>query len=314
MLDYDETNPNYYLSIGMFTYPFYLLQQKWGMEEAYGLYIAAARNCWAPTMNHTQLAQCLKQQAALISTEKEADVVAAFKVVKIKLFDEGVLSHYQFTKSKLRTQFTDGSDINNHVSKWLWDFGDGQTSTEKNPQHTYASSGDYRVKLTIENSGGYKDDLTRSVSVTDQYCRITAGYPAKNDIAEVIINGTVLNFDANEWDYSATPIALTGPNNKTLSLNIEGVSSDVVEETIKWTVWLDINDDGLYSRDEIIIEEPIAEDLPYGVEISKDLSDFIADANVTAGEAKFVRIIGEHTLVDACSSAVGEAFDIRVVW
>jgi len=31
---------------------------------------------------------------------------------------------------------------------YLWEFGDGQTSTEQNPQHVYASSGLYSVKLT----------------------------------------------------------------------------------------------------------------------------------------------------------------------
>ena len=32
---------------------------------------------------------------------------------------------------------------------WLWDFGDGQTSTEKNPSHTYTRSGSYNVSLTV---------------------------------------------------------------------------------------------------------------------------------------------------------------------
>jgi gliding motility-associated-like protein len=35
----------------------------------------------------------------------------------------------------------------------LWDFGDGTTSTEQNPTHTYADRGDYPVTLTVTNSG-----------------------------------------------------------------------------------------------------------------------------------------------------------------
>ena len=319
MLDYDDTNPNNYLSIGMFTYPFYLLQQKWGMEEAYGLYIAAARNCWTATMNHTQLAQCLKQQAALISAEKEADVVTAFKVVKIKLFDEGVLSHYQFVKTKLHTQFTADSRSTNQVSKWLWNFGDGETSTEQKPQHTYASSGNYSVKLTTEDIEGYKDDFTRKVSVTDQYCKITAGYEPSNDIGEAIINAIDLNFNADEWNYSATPIPLTGLNNRTLNLDIAGASNTAIDETIEWNVWLDINDDGFYTVDEIVKTITVAIGQPYGVSTSIDLSTFIAAANETAVEGqplieRYMRIIGEHTMVGACSSAVGEAFDVKVTW
>lgn len=36
----------------------------------------------------------------------------------------------------------------------LWDFGDGQTSTETNPRHTYATAGKYPVTLTATNAGG----------------------------------------------------------------------------------------------------------------------------------------------------------------
>ncbi len=34
---------------------------------------------------------------------------------------------------------------------YLWDFGDGQTSTETSPAHTYAANGDYTVRLTLAN-------------------------------------------------------------------------------------------------------------------------------------------------------------------
>ncbi|RMG86397.1 MAG: PKD domain-containing protein [Bacteroidetes bacterium] len=48
--------------------------------------------------------------------------------------------------------FTDKS-LNNPTS-WLWDFGDGNTSTEQNPTHTYAVPGDYEVCLTVTNNAG----------------------------------------------------------------------------------------------------------------------------------------------------------------
>lgn len=36
------------------------------------------------------------------------------------------------------------------VTTWLWDFGDGNTSTEATPTHTYAEGGSYEVTLTVE--------------------------------------------------------------------------------------------------------------------------------------------------------------------
>ena len=39
-------------------------------------------------------------------------------------------------------------------TSWLWDFGDGTTSTLENPVHTYATNGTFTVKLTGTNSYG----------------------------------------------------------------------------------------------------------------------------------------------------------------
>ena len=44
--------------------------------------------------------------------------------------------------------FTNTSTYNINNS---WDFGDGNTSTEENPEHTYSTSGSYTVTLTISN-------------------------------------------------------------------------------------------------------------------------------------------------------------------
>jgi PKD repeat protein len=45
-------------------------------------------------------------------------------------------------------------------SSWLWDFGDGSTSTEPNPRHLYTSPGTYTVKLTV-GTGVESATLTR---------------------------------------------------------------------------------------------------------------------------------------------------------
>ncbi|MEZ4925721.1 MAG: T9SS-dependent M36 family metallopeptidase [Saprospiraceae bacterium] len=42
----------------------------------------------------------------------------------------------------------------NIVHEWLWDFGDGQTSTDINPVHTYAQEGSYTVTLMVTNNIG----------------------------------------------------------------------------------------------------------------------------------------------------------------
>jgi PKD repeat protein len=39
-------------------------------------------------------------------------------------------------------------------TSWLWNFGDGETSTEQNPVHEYKKSGTYTVALTVRNQYG----------------------------------------------------------------------------------------------------------------------------------------------------------------
>jgi len=39
-------------------------------------------------------------------------------------------------------------------TSWAWDFGDGSTSTQQSPSHTYPSSGQYTVKLLAGNTNG----------------------------------------------------------------------------------------------------------------------------------------------------------------
>jgi uncharacterized protein (TIGR02145 family) len=52
----------------------------------------------------------------------------------------------------LSVNFTDQSA--NNPTSWLWEFGDGTTSNERNPQKTYNATGTYTVKLTATNSHG----------------------------------------------------------------------------------------------------------------------------------------------------------------
>lgn len=53
----------------------------------------------------------------------------------------------------LTIQFTDHSTGN--PTQWGWYFGDGGTSHEQNPEHTYTSPGTYPVGFLVANSAGY---------------------------------------------------------------------------------------------------------------------------------------------------------------
>ncbi|HET8829749.1 MAG TPA: PKD domain-containing protein, partial [Pelobium sp.] len=68
--------------------------------------------------------------------------------------------------------FTDQSLL---PDTWLWDFGDGSTSTAQNPIHTFTSVGDFTVKLTVVNTTyGCTSFITKVVSISAPNADFTA--------------------------------------------------------------------------------------------------------------------------------------------
>ena len=65
-------------------------------------------------------------------------------------------------KSGEEIEFTNCSTNSNSS---FWDFGDGNTSTQKNPTHTYAFGGTYEVQLTVSNSGGASESGTTNIDI-----------------------------------------------------------------------------------------------------------------------------------------------------
>lgn len=83
------------------------------------------------------------------------------KVVSVKavpvasfIFNPTVPAENTFTK------FTDQSL---GAVSYLWNFGDGDTSLEQNPQHIFPATGTYNVCLTVQNEAGCSDDTCQPV-------------------------------------------------------------------------------------------------------------------------------------------------------
>jgi len=68
---------------------------------------------------------------------------------------------------------------------WRWDFGDGGTSTERDPTYTYTVPGNYTVSLTV-SAPGFPSDTVRS------YRRVQVGAPVA-----LVPGGTALPGDTN---------------------------------------------------------------------------------------------------------------------
>ncbi|CAG1769586.1 hypothetical protein BAC2_00438, partial [uncultured bacterium] len=51
------------------------------------------------------------------------------------------------------------------ITDWEWDFGDGQTSTDRNPTHVYTSNGTFIVTLRVTGPGGTSEAAQASITV-----------------------------------------------------------------------------------------------------------------------------------------------------
>ncbi len=65
----------------------------------------------------------------------------------------------------LKVQFYNNS-VDAHT--YFWDFGDGNVSSEKEPSHTYYTTGKYNVKLIIEGPGGIAESSDVVVNIYDK--------------------------------------------------------------------------------------------------------------------------------------------------
>jgi hypothetical protein len=305
-LDYDDAGDNFYLRIGMISYPFYLLSNQWGLAQTYQVYLASAKLCWRAQTTLTEAAQCIKDHAALAGLPVE-DVIAAFKTVKIQLFEEGALSHFTVEQFKLRTKLTENSFSTNQVTQWLWDFGDGNTSTAQSPEHTYSQSGSYQVTLSVTDQSNDQDTFSRFLNVTDQYCPISTS-TGNDTITNISFDGNKLAYNPNEYDYTDNVINLNSSSK--VVVNIEG-ESIATEKANHWRIWIDLNENGIFgdTSEELLIDKYVAQGLPYGVNTEIDLSNI-----PFSGKPKYMRIIGDFFFVSACYGKTGEALDLRVTW
>ncbi len=129
----------------------------------------------------------------------------------------------------LAVQFTDTS---RNAESWSWAFGDGATSTEQNPQHTYTSIGRFDVTLTVGNALS-TDTMTRERYITVR--DIPPEPPEQTENFTLRDNGTSVtdvggrqqvsfNATAGNGTVVGNDIVLTG-GNMNVTIRTDGLSS-----------------------------------------------------------------------------------------
>jgi len=108
----------------------------------------------------------------------------------------------------LTVKFSDNSKM---ATSWSWNFGDGSTSTEKNPTHVFAAVGKYTVKLTVTNEKGTNEKIETDFINVTPLALLTGGGLLKDGNMENSSNWTIdyLNTGTNPqpvatWNYTVS--------------------------------------------------------------------------------------------------------------
>ncbi|KYG74989.1 gliding motility-associated-like protein [Roseivirga ehrenbergii] len=92
-------------------------------------------------------------------------LISFVTVVKAQTFDAKFSATP--TQSCSNPQIVSFTDQSVNPDTWSWNFGDGGTSRVKNPSHTYTTTGNFTVRLTVQDTiFGYTDTYTETVSIS----------------------------------------------------------------------------------------------------------------------------------------------------
>jgi len=122
----------------------------------------------------------------------------------------------------------DFTNLSFESTRYQWDFGGGNTSTERDPSYTFPGEGIYPVTLTASDGNNASDAITIDVVVEDVFVAITP----------TIINGDFSD-GQNDWKFSTFTGGTTSPFNSSSdgsNFNYDGTDNGAKTAGAKWTM------------------------------------------------------------------------------
>lgn len=149
----------------------------------------------------------------------------------------------------------------NTPNAWLWNFGDGTTSTQKSPTHTYAAAGTYTVSLKVSNESG-SDSITKIDYITVNPTNIlpnAACMPATllsccgTGVHSVELNNNIhTSLAADQEGFRDFTCSIdTFQVNAGLTYPITIKTGNTLNENVR--VWIDYNNNGIFDSNELVI-------------------------------------------------------------
>jgi PKD repeat protein len=110
---------------------------------------------------------------------------------------------------------------------FAWEFGDGATSTEQSPEHTYEEAGTYAPTVTITNACGVQVIEEEVIAEALELVEGIAGVGSEPDFSEIVIEeGDYLTLCISHANIAAEPVLTDGWDDEML-FHVQQSSSSV---------------------------------------------------------------------------------------
>ena len=157
----------------------------------------------------------------------------------------------------LTVSFTDKStDSDGSIAARKWTFGDGHTSTATNPTHTYASAGNYTVKLTVTDNDGATNSTSQTVAAGSTQLLGNPGFETGTAAPWSASTGVIDNNQAEPAHTGLWKAWLDGygqTHTDTLSQRVS-IPSGKSSATLKYYLHVSTSESGTQANDKMTVQ------------------------------------------------------------
>ncbi|GAA1389858.1 PKD domain-containing protein [Luteococcus peritonei] len=133
-----------------------------------------------------------RYDAVLTATDDQELSASTTRQVDVAVPNKAPVAAIQASCTELACSFDSGdsTDPDGTIAAVAWDFGDGTSSTEAAPRHSYAAPGSYTVALTVTDDAGATHRTTRTVTVGHGNALPVASFTSAVDDLAVAVDGS----------------------------------------------------------------------------------------------------------------------------